>query len=171
MGCDLHRNKQEREAHINAMRSKLGFDDKDIIRELRDELSVLDNKNASILSTASILFVGYTIILGIGQQCLQQRGILGYSVFFLFLFVIFLGRQILKIAQVRWSRYDLGYSTDEYFDELLAVRNVRTRALRSTYWIMTLLSIGLMIMLAFAFVASPFEASTYAGWLTYVRHF
>ncbi|MGA7712565.1 MAG: hypothetical protein WCA81_11730 [Rhizomicrobium sp.] len=156
MSSDLQRNKQERSAHITAMREQFGFSDRDIVRELRDELSVLDSKNGSILSTASILFVGYTIILNIGHDRLQERGVLSFSVFLLFLFIFLLGRQMLKIAHVRWSRYDLQHPTDYYFDELLAVRNARTKALRSTYWVMTLLTVGLIIIFGFA-VASPFE--------------
>ena len=52
MSNDLQRDQRERAAHIKAMRDNFGFDDREIVRELRDELSVLDAKNASILSTA-----------------------------------------------------------------------------------------------------------------------
>jgi len=154
MAGDLHKNAAERRAHIKAMREQFGFDDREIMKELRDELSVLDDKNASILSTASILFVGYTIILGVGQERLQERSVLGASILLLFLFIIFLGRQILRIARVRWSRYDHRQPTDEYFDELLAARNSRTKALRSTYWVMTLLSGGLLLIYSMALVSS-----------------
>lgn len=149
---DLQKNKAERLQYIRNMRDKFGFEDKEIVGELREELSVLDAKNASIMSAASIMFVGLTIVIDNPSQELKNSGLIPIIIVGMLGALLLLGRQILRIARVRWSRYELGRAADEYFEELLIARNQRTRALRRTSLYMNFLGLLLVVLLVAAYV-------------------
>jgi hypothetical protein len=151
---DIQKNKAARLQYINNMRDKFGFEDKEIVGELRAELSVLDAKNASIISAVSIMFVGFTIVIDNPSQELKDTGLIPVIIVGMLGALLLLGQQILRIARVRWSRYELGLGADEYFEELLIARNQRTRALRRTSIYINFLGLLLVVLLVAAYIDS-----------------
>jgi len=152
--ADHPESSKDQAAHLRYMREVMKFEDKEIMIELREELNVVDAKNAALLNANAVLLAVYGIALSgqgfnLGCQTVVNspaaRAILLVGFVALIFQLIILARN----ARVVWSSYHRAgqnaASLDPLLKELLTARTVRTKRLRLALAVFILCTIPFLI--------------------------
>ncbi len=142
---DLNKTASDRKEHLSELKKILDNDyHYNIFNFLYDNLNIIDSKASSLLTYNSLIIAGITIILSMKDE-IDLITFLYISTIFIFIISSIF---CLKVVYLHWSSTTDLKNPDKHLDELLCVREIRSKNYRFSWYLSfwSTIFIGILII-------------------------